>query len=422
MIETPEVPTHWRITKLGFVASVRARLGWKGLKAEEYLEDGYVFLSTPNIKYREIDFENVNYISQQRYFESPEIMLRTGDVLIAKDGSTLGISNVVKHLPRPSTVNSSVAVIRPTPELDGRYLNYFFQSHRFQATIQEFKGGMGVPHLFQADLRKFQVLLPPIPEQQAIADFLDQRTGVLDSTLSAHLALFHSLQSLRSESLDHFVSKGEPTRFRFCVRRLQQGWSPECEARQAGPDEWGVLKVGCVNGHAFDPNEHKALPSTLTPDPALEIRPRDLLMSRANTRELAGSVALVREVRPKLLLCDKLYRIHLDPGKMLPEYAELLLTSTHARRQLQSMATGASDSMQNISQQIVLNLLLPIPSLAAQRIACEQFWTFSNRISGLTARIERQMALLREYRQSLITAAVTGQIDVTSPKLDAVCP
>jgi type I restriction enzyme S subunit len=123
-----EVPEHWETSRLGFESWVRARLGWKGLKAEEYVDDGFAFLSTPNIKGTEIDFENVNFIGQHRFDESPEIKLREGDVLLAKDGSTLGTVNIVRALPRPTTVNSSIAVITPNARLSGVFLYYLFES------------------------------------------------------------------------------------------------------------------------------------------------------------------------------------------------------------------------------------------------------------------------------------------------------
>jgi len=59
-----EIPEGWSISKLGYEAWVRARLGWKGLKAEEYVDNGFIFLSTPNIKGSSIDFENVNFIDE----------------------------------------------------------------------------------------------------------------------------------------------------------------------------------------------------------------------------------------------------------------------------------------------------------------------------------------------------------------------
>ena len=95
--------TAWAYTRLDRVATVNARIGWKALTAAEYQDDGYAFLATPNIKSEVIDFDNVNYISDFRYEESPELRLRPGDVLLAKDGSTLGIANVVRNLPRPAT-------------------------------------------------------------------------------------------------------------------------------------------------------------------------------------------------------------------------------------------------------------------------------------------------------------------------------
>jgi type I restriction enzyme S subunit len=178
------VPKHWNVSRLGFESWVRARLGWKGLKAEEYVEDGYVLLSTPNIKGAAIDFENVNYINEHRYEESPEIRLCVGDVLLAKDGSTLGTVNLVRCLPRPSTVNSSIAVITPGDRLEGAFLYYLFETSYMENTIQRIKGGMGVPHLFQEDLNKFFIPLPPVSEQQKIAGLLDHETAKFDALVA----------------------------------------------------------------------------------------------------------------------------------------------------------------------------------------------------------------------------------------------
>ena len=205
----PPLPKHWTVNKLGFVTRVKARLGWKGLKAEEYIDDGYIFLSTPNIKETEIDFNNANYISEFRYFESPEIMLREGDVLIAKDGSTLGTVNVVRRLPRPSTVNSSIAVIRPYGEsVNSIFLYYFLRSTFIQGVIRRVKGGMGVPHLFQADLRKFEVLLPPLATQETISDFLDRETARIDELIEKKERLISLLNERSRAVVAQLLTKG----------------------------------------------------------------------------------------------------------------------------------------------------------------------------------------------------------------------
>src|SRR5207302_10121031 len=78
------------------------------------------------------------------------------------------------------------------------------------------------------------------------------------------------------EWLGEIPEHWEVRRLKFCLRSIEQGWSPTCENRPAEQDEWGVLKVGCVNGIKFNPNENKALPSETEPIPELEIKPGDV--------------------------------------------------------------------------------------------------------------------------------------------------
>ena len=200
------VPEHWALSKLGFESWVRARLGWKGLKAEEYVDNGFIFLATPNIKGIDIDFENVNYINEQRYEESPEIKLREGDVLLAKDGSTLGIVNVIRRLDRPSTVNSSIAVITPHQNLHGIFLYYLFQSSFMKNIIEITKGGMGVPHLFQEDINKFRIPMPPFHEQVSIATHLDRQTAKIDALTDAACNAITLLQERRTTLISSAVT------------------------------------------------------------------------------------------------------------------------------------------------------------------------------------------------------------------------
>src|SRR5690606_31869173 len=126
-------------------------------------------------------------------------------------------------------------------------------------------------------------------------------------------------------------------------------WSPQCESRIAEAGEWGVLKVGCVNGEVYDESENKALPSDLDPVTRYEVRVGDLLVSRANTRELLGSAAIVEETQGRILFCDKLYR--LEVGDDLDRrFLTAFLRSPSARFQYEREATGTSGSMQNIGQ------------------------------------------------------------------------
>ncbi|AQX10939.1 MULTISPECIES: restriction endonuclease subunit S [Elizabethkingia] len=201
-----KIPEHWEVSKLKYFVSIRGRLGWKGLKAEEYVESGYGFLSTPDIKNKEIDFNTIKFITEERYYESPEIMLEYNDILLVKDGSTLGIVNIIKDLPFPTTVNSSIGVLRITDNnLSPNFLFYLLKSNWIQKTIEFLKQGQGVPHLFQKDIKEFDLLVPPIKEQDSIIEYISIRTSkielIIDKVSSQIEKLKEYRQSLISEAV-----------------------------------------------------------------------------------------------------------------------------------------------------------------------------------------------------------------------------
>ena len=179
-----EIPNDWKVSRLDFLSSIKGRIGWKALKADEYVDDGFIFLSTPNISNKKIDFDNVNYITQERYNESPELKLKQEDVLLVKDGSTLGVTNFVRELPKEATVNSSIAILKVfNDKIVPEFLYWFVSGYFIQNIIQRIKGGMGVPHLFQSDIKKFLILLPSIQEQYKIINVLNEEVGQLDNSI-----------------------------------------------------------------------------------------------------------------------------------------------------------------------------------------------------------------------------------------------
>ena len=191
-----------------------------------------------------------------------------------------------------------------------------------------------------------------------------------------------------------------------------QGWSPQCDNYPANDDEWGVLKVGAVNGWSFDAKEQKRLPDDLVPLVEYEVMPGDILMSRANTTELVGRIVIVEEVRPKLIFCDKHYRIRLNRERLDPKYLFYFLRSPAGHVEFELAASGASNSMQNISQETVRNVWLPVPPIEEQLHIAERISIQLRKIDQLQQATERSLALSRERRSALIAAAVTGQISM----------
>lgn len=202
------MPNHWEEKRLGIVAYVRARLGWRGLTADEYVDEGYAFLSAFNIVDDKLDLseELLNYITKFRYDESPEIKLHSGDVLLVKDGAGLGKCARIDDLPFEIAPNGSLAVITPNEQLHYRYLYYFFVGDVFQQRINQIKNGMGVPHLPQGDLKKIVVPIPPISEQIAISNYLDDRCSLIDSLLDAKKKQLEKMRQYKKSLIYEYVT------------------------------------------------------------------------------------------------------------------------------------------------------------------------------------------------------------------------
>lgn len=152
------------------------------------------------------------------------------------------------------------------------------------------------------------------------------------------------------------------------IADLQNGWSPKCLTRPAESEEWGVLKVGAVSFGWFDEKQNKALPSNLKPREQYEVKTGDLVISRANITQYVGACTLVEEVRPKLMLCDKLFRVvWKDDLPILPKYLEEVFKIPHLRWQIENNLTGASPTMKNISKPALMALQFPITPLDVQK-------------------------------------------------------
>ncbi len=292
-----------------------------------------------------------------------------------------------------------------------------------------------LPSMTKGALNSHPVLLPTWSEQLNVVAFLDREISKIDALVAEQERLIALLKEKRQAVISHAVTKGlnpdgpmkdsgidwlgcvpeawTVTPLRYLVHSVGQGWSPQCESYAADLDsEYGVLKVGAVNGGVLDPYENKKLPPELEPPTDLAIRAGDLMISRANTRELVGRAAVADADHPRLLLCDKLYRLRFRRSSQLPNFIVRYLTTPAIREQIELGASGASSSMLNISQSVILDLPVPLPPEDEMMTILEFCAQGAQQTSELIAQAERAVDLLLERRAALITAAVTGQIDV----------
>ena len=203
-----EIPEHWNLIHFFKTNWIRARLGWKGLKADEYTETGYPFLSAFNIINDKLVWEDLNFINQERYDESPEIKLSIGDLLLVKDGAGIGKCAVVDELPfGEATVNSSLAVVSPNRVIvDTHFQYYYFKSAIFQNTIWLLKIGMGVPHLTQENMRDIIIPNPPLSEQQFIASYLDTKCAEIDDLIALKQTKIEELKEYKKSVIYEYVT------------------------------------------------------------------------------------------------------------------------------------------------------------------------------------------------------------------------
>ena len=112
------------------------------------------------------------------------------------------------------------------------------------------------------------------------------------------------------------------------------------------------------------------------------------------------------------MLSDKLYRLRLQHEMCLPDFLCFFLSSDAARSQIELGAGGASQSMLNISQDVLTGMAFPIPVIKEQEAIVTHIKAAVRKLDTLTTEATRAIILLRERRAALISAAVTGQIDV----------
>jgi len=397
-----EIPADWEERDLGREAWVRARLGWKGLTADEYVDYGMPMLATPDIKTPHIAYHAANRISTARYDESPEIKLRNGDVLLTKDGSTIGTVNIVRRLPEPATVNGSIAVLTPTTDLDGRFLYWFIASGYAQATFERLRGGMGVPHLFQRDINRIRLPFPPHGEQRLIADYLDRETAQIDELVVEQRRLIALLAERRRSVLDEITSEavGDLVKLKYLFAPSSEANFPEEEVLSVYRD------YGVISKSSRDDNFNR------TPENVaryLLVRPGDLVVNRMKAWQGSLGISSHRGIvsgdyevaRP---LSDRLH----------PRFAHLFLRSPKMIGEYAIRSTGIRPFQWRLYWDQMGEILVPVPPSDAQEKLVERLEVQIAGIDALLAEAERLIELGTERRSALITAAVTGQIDVRS--------
>ncbi|MEU8777185.1 restriction endonuclease subunit S [Streptomyces sp. NPDC048606] len=420
------LPDTYQLVRLGYVARLQNGLT---VDAKRDITGDVVtrpYLRVANVQAGSLNLESVTEITVPRSV-ARRSKLRPGDVLMTEGGDLdkLGRGTVWQGELDGCLHQNHIFAIRPDPQrLNGKFLAYLTQSLYGRSYFES--TGTRTTNLASTNsskIQSFPLPLPPLEEQRRIADYLDAETAHLGKLATLQLDVRNKLdereRALRDGLIDDLAASCGELPLRRFVTKIEQGASPQCEAvPREGKDEWGVLKLSAVKQGQFDPRENKRLPNDIAPTRSYEVRQGDLLVTRANTPSLVGDVAVVTDDSQRLLLPDLIYRVGLASGVEAAFIAQVALSS-RVRLLIESAARGSSQSMVKLRGEDIKEWPIPVATPAQQRALLAEVEHSVDSTNRLRRTIDRQLSLLVERRQALITAAVIGQLDVTTARQDA---
>lgn len=381
-----------------------------------------------------VTFDVLKRISRKFYALMTKGHLQTGDVLINKDGAQTGKVGFYEGAFEEAAVNEHLFILRSTNGTINQRLLYYYLLHRdTQRSIARMITGSAQPGLNSKFVDAVRISLPKSDvEQQYIADALQTfdmviqesdaiiaklkivRQGLLHDLLTRGIDASGEIRPHQAWSADLY--KSSPTGWIpndwtsgplacWLDGKPQNGYSPQ----EAG--EWTgiqMLGLGCLTLQGFQPLQLKPAPRADKRISSALLSDGDLLMSRANTRDLVGMVGVYRDVGTPCTYPDLMMRLR-PSSETSAEFLQFVLQASAVRRQVQAHAVGTSGSMVKISGKIVSNLVVAIPGRTEQ-----------NHILALLAAGDAQLnaelekvAVLREIKAGLMDDLLTGRVRVT---------
>lgn len=419
-------PGGWALTRVKFDSYVKARVGWHGLKSDDFTDEGPYLVTGSDFSGPEIRWENCYHCDLARYEQDPYIQLNEEDLLITKDG-TIGKVALVRGLNGKATLNSGVFVVRP---LENKYTTkYYFwllQSNVFDGFVQFSKTGSTIVHLYQDTFVNFKYAMPTFGEQLGIAAFLDHETAKIDALIEKQQRLIELLKEKRQAVISHAVTKG---------------LNPNAPMKESGvewlgevPAHWEVKRlkntsqiIDCRNKtpEYFEDGEYFVVRTTnvknqvLTMADALFTDERNFKIWTQRGVPPVGSILFTREA-PAGEVCLVPEGVNFCLGQRMmnficydSEYTEFLfdfLISDCLEKYIESVSHGSTVSHLRVEQ--VENIPVVVPPANEAKQIHAVLAELKSRFSELTRKAEHAILLMQERRTALISAAVTGKIDV----------
>lgn len=190
-----KMPSKWTVSKLKYICKINGRIGFRGYTTDDLVSEGNgaFTIGGKHISKNLLDLSSPEYISWEKYYESPEIMVKKGDIVSAQRG-TLGRTAYIDKEIGPATINPSLVLINDIIE-DAKFLYWFMVSNSFLSIIEFVNTATAVPMISQTQFGNTLIPLPPISEQHIIVEYLEKEISKIDTSISE---IEHQLSDLKS--------------------------------------------------------------------------------------------------------------------------------------------------------------------------------------------------------------------------------
>ena len=345
--------------------------------------------------------------------------LLIGDTVLTKDSEDpgdIGISATVTSEADDFVCGYHLAIARPLSGSYPRYLTWVLRSRPVLDYFSNAARGISRYGLGLADLRATPIPLHTPEDQRRIADFLDERVARIDQIVAARRT-----QHLHNREMgDHAWLRatrqlgGELVPIRRFLRSITDGpFGSSLTSQHYADTGTRVIRLGNLGLGEFRGADRAYIPDDYAAALAQHaVRPGDLIMAGLGdeTWPLGRSAVVPDDFGPAIVKAD-CYRIRLDE-RVDHHFAALALSSPDSRVHIKQMSRGSTRARLNTE----LARAIPIPFVPPekQRLYIRQVAELRRAVAARAAELERSAALMSEYKQSLITAAVTGEFDVTT--------
>jgi type I restriction enzyme S subunit len=405
-----EVPEHWNVLRL--------KINLRQLTAKTGSREHPVALEN-------IESWSGRYIETETDFEGDGVAFQKGDILFGK------LRPYLAKVYLAASTGEAVGdfhVLRPDVCLDGRFAQHQMLSKDFIAIVDSSTFGAKMPRVSWDFLGNMTLTTPPYPEQTAIAAFLDRETAKIDALVAEQEKLIALLKEKRQAVISHAVTKGlDPTvpmkdsgvewlgdvpehwsvkRLKHLVEEpLQYGANESGDASiEAGPryiritdlDEAGELRNYSV----------KLLPQEVAQPYMLS--DGDILFARSGAT--VGKTYRYKREHGSACFAGYLIRARLDRRKANPDFVILAVRSHYYWAYIQRTAIPAT--IENVSAERYGDFPVALPNYDEQERIVVAVSSVLARIDLLITKTQHSITLLKERRSALISAAVTGKIDV----------